>query len=667
MLESPDHPPLARMQRFPISLVLLFALCLSAGQATALGFGNPETTITLGQPLNYVVPLRLDATESVEASCVKADVSFGERILSNSAVRIRMETIPVSGERRIRISTSIPVDEPVVNLDLRAGCKTVISRSFLVFADPPLRNPTAAASPDAIEVPESPLAAILNAVPRKAMGADASAASAPATARKRRVGATTPLPMTRGEAAAVATSVGQEPAASRPAVRRTPRVSATPAPKSGRGAVLRLDPIEDEALVYPSLRMARGLSNLPDASASGVPRRYLDPEQEQRAREIERLRSLEAALVNLRKDNDASQKTLSDMEQRVRQAEANRFANPLVYALVALCLALAGGVVGLFALRRRDQQAATWWKDNPGATSRARASSTATPSRINEPTLDSVAAPASEAPLTASRRVLPETPKPTSENKFDTVVLKGPPPGRTGGTRSVEESVANEPRRPMSAEELIDLEQQAEFFIVLGQDEAAIDLLMNHVRNTGGVSPLPYLKLLEIYRRRDDRESYDRIRERFNRRFNAYAPEWDVNPEDGQSLEGYPEILSRLQKGWSDPSQSLELLEHSLFRRDAGPTFDIPAYRELLFLYSMVRDMAEHDVAPEGVDLLLPMTDDESESVVESSDVPVLQDRVALDLSVVDSDPSAAKKAPRPDEDDEPPHLTLDEPDIKPR
>ena len=32
--------------------------------------------------------------------------------------------------------------------------------------------------------------------------------------------------------------------------------------------------------------------------------------------------------------------------------------------------------------------------------------------------------------------------------------------------------------RDVSVEELIDLEQQAEFFVVLGQDEAAIDLLM---------------------------------------------------------------------------------------------------------------------------------------------------------------------------------------------
>lgn len=162
----------------------------------------------------------------------------------------------------------------------------------------------------------------------------------------------------------------------------------------------------------------------------------------------------------------------------------------------------------------------------------------------------------------------------------------------------------------MSAEELIDLEQQAEFFVVLGQDEAAIDLLMGHVRSTGGVSPLPYLKLLEIYRRRGEREPYDRIRERFNRRFNAYAPEWDVDPEEGLNLEGYPEVMQRLQDAWSRPSQAMELLDTALFRRDAGPTFDVPAYRELLFLYSTARDLAERAADVEGVDLLLPIGDE---------------------------------------------------------
>jgi hypothetical protein len=160
----------------------------------------------------------------------------------------------------------------------------------------------------------------------------------------------------------------------------------------------------------------------------------------------------------------------------------------------------------------------------------------------------------------------------------------------------------------LSVEELIDLEQQAEFFVVLGQDEAAIDLLMGHLRSTGGSSPLPYLKLLEIYRRQGDREAYTRTRERFNRRFNAYAPDWDSDPQDGRALEAYPEMIERLQSLWARPTQVIEVLDAALFRRDQSEdTFDVPAYRELVLLYSVVRDLAEHDGGAPVVDLLLPI------------------------------------------------------------
>ena len=95
------------------------------------------------------------------------------------------------------------------------------------------------------------------------------------------------------------------------------------------------------------------------------------------------------------------------------------------------------------------------------------------------------------------------------------------------------------PRRELSVEELIDLEQQADFFVVLGQEDAAIDLLMGHVRSSGGASPLPYLKLLEIYRRRGDQDAYERVRERFNRRFSAYAPDWNSDLVEGRTLDDY--------------------------------------------------------------------------------------------------------------------------------
>ena len=91
--------------------------------------------------------------------------------------------------------------------------------------------------------------------------------------------------------------------------------------------------------------------------------------------------------------------------------------------------------------------------------------------------------------------------------------------------------------------------------------QEAVDLLVSHIRATGGNSALPYLKLMEVYRQQVDVDSYERTRKRFNQRFNAHAPEWRVDPNAGRSLEDYPEPVRRLMRAWPLPLDALaELL-----------------------------------------------------------------------------------------------------------
>jgi hypothetical protein len=173
---------------------------------------------------------------------------------------------------------------------------------------------------------------------------------------------------------------------------------------------------------------------------------------------------------------------------------------------------------------------------------------------------------------------------------------------------SSEVSLGSLQSREVSVEELIDLEQQAEFFVVLGQDDAAIDLLVSHVRGSGGTSPLPYLKLLEIYRRRSDRESYERTRSRFNQRFNAYAPDWDSDLQHGRALDAYPQVMERLQHSWPRPLDAMAELGALLFRKDGGELFELPAYREVLLLFSLARELLDNqDTRIPDVDVLLPI------------------------------------------------------------
>ena len=162
--------------------------------------------------------------------------------------------------------------------------------------------------------------------------------------------------------------------------------------------------------------------------------------------------------------------------------------------------------------------------------------------------------------------------------------------------------------RDVSIDELLDLEQQAEFFVALGQDGAAIDLLVAHLRNTGGGSPLTYLKLLEIYRRSGDHEAYERTRARFNLRYNAYAPDWGSDLMHGKTLDDYAGVIPRLQQAWPRPLDAMAELEALLFRKSRGELFELPAYREVLLLYSVARDLLDREPFDLGnVDLLLPL------------------------------------------------------------
>jgi hypothetical protein len=284
------------------------------------------------------------------------------------------------------------------------------------------------------------------------------------------------------------------------------------------------------------------------------------------------------------------------LEEAERQAAWVPMLGALAAGLAVLCAGLA------WAVLRRRADAAAKPAAAPAPTSRPQA----------EP------APASEAPA-------PDADEPP-----------------TWAERR--EESASEP----SIEEHVDLDQQAEFLCVLGQDEAAIDLLLGHLRSTGGTSPGPYLRLMQIYRRRDDRPAYDRLRERFNQRFNAVAPEWSSDATQLRGLEGYPDVLLQLQGHWRSPLDAMAAIETLLFRRGSeDERFDLPAYEDLLFLYWLTRERQHDEAQPsKPVDVLLPIEETQAPvSVIQPiaspkpARKPAARPPVDLDLSTVPAEP----------------------------
>jgi pilus assembly protein FimV len=576
------------MPNAPASVAVATLLALLSTQAMALGVGRFDNHGALGSPLHMAVDLRLDEGESLSRECISVDALVGESRLAPSSLRWALEPGSDAAGRRLRIASNVVIDEPVVTLTVQFTCPTRLTRKFVALIDPPgISLATAGTVPAPVAVPYIPV----EPATAPALKVAESAQTQPPAAKPRSARA---APKPRREAATRRASaqrnVAAAPARPRGAAQNTARASAAPA----AGARLKLE-AADDAATRAGLDLREASQAAAAASAvSAVAAAASAAEDPALAQARERLQALEDNFTRLQAEGRATQASLLQMQQRLQEAEAQRYANPLVYGLGALAALLAAALVVLL-WKRPPSQAATapWYGDSAEPEARVAADDWQTPETM---------------PPALPRREETSLPETTaSPMMLSQVHALASETSATGGRPEVADPA-------LAVEELIDLEQQAEFFVVLGQDEAAIDLLMGHLRSSGGASPLPYLKLLEIYRRRGDREASERIRERFNRRFNAYAPEWQADPAEGRTLADYPTVTASLQEIWSTPAQAMRALEASLFRRDgSASTFDLPAYRELLFLYSVARDLAEREAQTSNVDLLLPLDNDEGE------------------------------------------------------
>jgi hypothetical protein len=323
---------------------------------------------------------------------------------------------------------------------------------------------------------------------------------------------------------------------------------------------------------------AEAASDAPRPSlASGV-------QAAQRVIEHERLATLEESLAALRAEKQETEATLALLQARAAElrSESSQFES----ALTVVCLALACAIGALI------------WKWHPVGRAQSRAPDTAGTDSERASQVD-----------TERSDTLPETGRqpPAGEGTEPTT---RPMMLAQARERPVSDfpRQADAPAREMTVEELIDLEQQVEFFLVLGQLDDAVDRLSGLVDSGNCVSPLPYLNLLDILHRRGDRKAHQRLGERFKARFNTPAPEWTPEPLPGLGADADPSLVARLQALWPTHGRAMETLAGWLLRRDpSGPIFELSTYRDLLHLYSVARDLSERERSSRGVDVLLPM------------------------------------------------------------
>lgn len=647
-------------------------LCCAALAVTfgvqAVGFGSVSPSTVLGQPLNVTVPIHLDSGERLAAECVSAEVISGESRIPPDEVRVLVQQGNSPTEWIARITTLSSIQEPVVEVSISAGCERRFMRRFTAFADPPQ---TGAASPvfGAMAAPQtvSPGSAGLAGNTRalggnpESNGQRSNTASRPLAERNAAQATPKPRPgpVRRAATAPGSTAVA---AAARPVKQAAGSVPATPAvPRDsqvarllldvGGGSQLRMD-MEEPLMRAPASAMAMASEAAAIVGAEPVA-------------EPDRLALLERTLSDLKRDSQVSQQANAGIRARLADAEAHSRLLPWLLALLLFLLLVAVWLALRLRRQARELEAGPkeWWASGMSPLDASATGPVPEPvsSTVGELVEEPLAAPPPPAPRAPAALPAAAAVAAVAAADWQAASVEPDPHERTAAfappafgleSSSVAglDAAAGSAAREVSVEELLDLEQQADFFIALGQEDAAVDLLMAHLRSTGGLSPLPYTKLLEIYKRQGDRGAYERVRARFNRRFNAYAPHWDIGPLQGRTLEEYPDVVGYLESIWPSPLDAMAVLEAMLFRKDeTQELFDLPAYKDVLLLYSLARDLWQQGgaVTAEVVDVLLPLGDAGAPPLTDSGRSPLYEAPAGqdYDLTSFELEPRASTRA----------------------
>ena len=565
----------------------------------------------IGRPLDVRVQVLLAPGEDLSNLCIQTDVFYGDTQVSPNLVRTSPQRTAPDVESSVRVQSSLPVNEPFVTLYVKAGCGTQFTRRFVLLADLVNEPLTAAAQPAAGPASTAAASVGSSVLPRVdgAPGAGGTPATrAPAEVTATPAGASQPRSSTPTRAVAPAS---RPPSVVRRAPPRPPAAPVVPR--------LQLDPIDlstgierDPTLKLSPLLLSEPTSSEETRAAAAQLWKSINASPEDILRDAQKLAALEAEVVKLREEQTRSQAALGDLNTQLAQSQAQRFQNWLVYLLGA-CLLLALLAVMLVWRRRQEvvvqssEASRAWWAPED-----------------EEKTLlvplgsaDQAAGQASDlTPLTPSGEGVDvdldfDLDQDSSFGELNDRSGKSSVTQPMPATPMAEGALSNRDRREFSTsaigvsrsvatEELFDVQQQADFFVSLGEDEQAIQVLKDHLMESHEPSALTYLDLFHIYHRLGRRQDYESLRDEFNHVFNAGAPPFDSYSQRGQGLESYETAFSRIQALWPQP-RVLDLIEQSIFRDSTdsnSEVFDLEAYRELLMLHAIAKDLIQRDSSP---------------------------------------------------------------------
>jgi len=571
--------------------VLLVSL---ASGGMALTMGRPNGAVVLGQPLALSFDVKLDSEDNADSACVEVEVMQGDTRVDPS--RVRVSTSAQGQNARVLVKTTSPVEEPVVSVNVRAGCTQRVSRHYEFLSDFPGESRALASSVVAAPVsvanlpPATPDVASADRSPVRnqrvaAPGAGVVSGVRPAAPRKPR--AERPVrPRDRTAANAVARpSAGAKPSATVAAPR--PRLQLEAADN-------QILPARDAGL-KSSAELSLPAASAPVERASAAAQWRAMNTQAGDVPDPGRLAALEARVQALQAASARDRASLAEMEGQLRQAQDERYANALVYTLVALLLAALA--LAAYLWRRgvhvaRNSSTPEWWGGAEGTAAGAAPKDRGHRGISGLAVLESGESSFSSPNSRYARVDVDVDALPSQPTKLEPRRAAVPAPAG---------------RSQIYPEGMFDVQQHADFFLSLGQYGQAIEVLRSYLGEHRGGSPAVYLDLLRVYKAVGRTQDYEQLAQEFSSLFNVAVPSIDAFGSSERQLEDYPAAMAMVQSFWHEPDIQ-DVLE-GLIRRtspSAGEGFQLDAFRDLLLLYAVSARDASSSMMMSRFDALTP-------------------------------------------------------------
>lgn len=561
---------------------------MAACNAVALSLGNAHGAVVLGRPIDLVFDVHTDPGMAVDSACIVADAVAGETKIEG----VRLRVMPQPGEggqvSTVRIRSSVVVDEPVLTVRLTVGCEGATSRTYHFFGELPATVAANTTAPVAIPA-FVPRASASDS--RRASSGDASAvAQLPRSPARNVARARKP----EAEASSMAAAPRQPPLRSTPKAKAALKAVAPPQSR------LVMEPLDSWLTTDPAAsslhlttQLAAPPSEVPDERRTQAAALWksLSAPDEKTLEYQARLQQQQADLAAAQAIAASARAASADAQQRLERMEQERFSATLVYALMGvLAVALIALAWLWMRVRAQSARAEQAWRGVVASSTNGPHAEAPDAALFEEfMAEEAMQAPSQVLSDAASEPPAPHGPVPTS------IAPTPLAPMVTGSPQelALRSPVARAQERAVHVvhpEDLFDLQQQAEFFVSVGEHDQAIGVMKRHIADNEKTSPLAYLELLRLYHSLSRVGDFNTLRAQFHRYFNAHIPEFALFHRTGRNLQDYPEDLAQIEVLWSDPAV-LPCLEGFLFCRDGADTgrFDLCAYDDLLLLYAIAR------------------------------------------------------------------------------